>query len=462
MWFPIILISIYASSVLAIWPVPVSFTNGTSVLWIKNDVQVSYNGASVWWTPPFVDVFGTEKVLGEQLQNSTSYTSGNGSIFTSQSIIRNAYIEAMKAIIENSIIPWKLVPRNELSNFEPSCDAPKSFISEIAITQTGTDTANTFKPLAGDVDESYNLTVTEDGKVAISAVSSTGVLHGLQTFTQLFYQHSSGNGTYTNLAPVAIVDAPKFAHRGLNMDVSRNWYPVDDILRTIYALSINKFNRIHIHMTDAQSWPIEIPALPELAQKGAYQTGLSYSPQDIANIQAYAISVGVEVIIEFDMPGHTTAIGLAYPDLITAYNAQPWDTYCAEPPCGSLRLNDSAVDSFLDTLFADILPRVQPYSAYFHTGGDEVNVNAYLLDPTVKSNDTAVLTPLLQKFLDRNHDQIRAAGLTPIVWEEMITTWNLTLGNDVLVQTWLSDASVATVTAAGHKALAGNYEFWVC
>lgn len=184
-------------------------------------------------------------------------------------------------------------------------------------------------------------------------------------------------------------------------------------------------------MTDSQSWPLEIPALPELAQKGAYSPGLFYTAQDLQEIQSYAQQRGVEVIIEIDMPGHTTSIARAFPDLIAANDQKPWGTYCNEPPCGQLKLNSSDVDSFLETLFADLLPRVSPYSAYFHTGGDEVNVQAILLDPTVASNDSAVIKPFLQRFLDRNHDQVRAAGLAPVVWEEMITTWNLTLGDDV-------------------------------
>ena len=163
-----------------------------------------------------------------------------------------------------------------------------------------------------------------------------------------------------NLAPVIIVDAPKFAHRGLNLDVARNWFPVEDILRTIDALSWNKYNRLHIHMTDSQSWPIEIPSIPELAEKGAYEEQLTYSPADIQLIHTYAIERGIEIIIEFDMPGHTTSIGYAFPDLITAFDAKPWTTYCNEPPCGQLKLNSSAVGEFLEKLFADILPRVSP------------------------------------------------------------------------------------------------------
>lgn len=104
-------------------------------------------------------------------------------------------------------------------------------------------------------------------------------------------------------------------------------YPVDNILRTIDALSWNKFNRLHIHMSDSQSWPLEIPAIPELAKKGAYQTGLSYSPSEFETIQEYGTERGVQVYIEFDMPGHTTSIYHSHPELITAANAKPCKAY---------------------------------------------------------------------------------------------------------------------------------------
>jgi hexosaminidase len=456
MWFPIYLVFALCSEVRAVWPAPQSFTSGNSVFWIERDVGVTYNGESVWWNSFFdVSYSQTEQKV---LVSQSSQAPGHGA-FTSSSVVQSAVSRALQIIFTQSLVPWKLVARNELAKFEPLANGVRNFISCLSITQTGTDT--TFKPLAGEVDESYNLSISEQGIAEISAVSSYGVLHGLQTFVQLFYQHSTNRGLYTNMAPVSIIDGPKFQHRGLNMDVSRNWYPKADILRTIDALSWNKFNRLHLHMTDSQSWPMDIPALPLLAQKGAYQIGLSYSPADIQEIQTYAVQRGVEVIIEFDMPGHTTAIGLGYPELIAAFDAHPWRIYCAEPPCGTLQLNNSATAPFMETLFGDVLPRIAPYSSYFHTGGDEVNAQAYLLDPTVRSNDKTVIGHLIQKLVDRNHAQIRAAGLAPIVWEEMLLDWNLTLGEDVVVQTWLGDASVASVTAAGHKALAGNYNFWV-
>jgi hexosaminidase len=98
------------------------------------------------------------------------------------------------------------------------------------------------------------------------------------------------------------------------------------------------------------------------------------------------------------LPGHSTAVGFSYPELVTAFMAE-WHNYCSEPPRGALKLNPTAVYDFVSNLFNDLLPRVFPYSAYFHTGGDEIDNQDYLLDNTVNSSDTKVLTPLLQKLL---------------------------------------------------------------
>jgi len=374
--------------------------------------------------------------------------------------VEAAIHRAQDRIFTDQLTPWKFHLRN--SDFEPSPSAPKTYINSVTVQQNATDPVNVHKPLAGAVDESYTLSISIDGHVSITSVSSIGILYALETFTQLFYQRSGNAGVYTPYAPVAIVDTSKFPHRGLNLDVARNYYSPSDIMRTLDALSWNKFNRLHLHLTDAQSWPVDIPALPELSSKGAYMNGLSYSPQVLAGILQYGTDRGVEVIIEFDMPGHTSSIGLSHPELITAFNVEPdWSTYSAEPPSGQLKLNDSAVYAFLDKLWADFLPRVYPYSAYFHTGGDEVNANAYLLDEGVRSNVSSVLQPLLQRFLDHNHAKVRAAGLTPMVWEEQLLQWNLTLGSDVVVQTWQSDEAVAQTVGKGHAALAGNYKYWV-
>ena len=355
-------------------------------------------------------------------------------------------------------MPWKFHSRN--SDFEPEYTNQR-FISGIVLQQNARDPANILTAIDRSIDESYTLTITDSGEVNIIANTSIGISRGLVTFTQLFYAHSAG-GTYTSLAPVSIQDAPMFSHRGLNMDLSRNYFPVETIYQTIDALAYNKFNRFHLHITDGQSWPLVIPALPDLSAKGAYRPDLVYSPEDIQNIQWYGARQGVQVYLEIDMPGHTSSIAYSYPDLIASFNIQPdWNTNAAEPPSGTLKLNSSSVDAFIEVLFRDILPRVQPYTGFWHSGGDEVNLNAYLNDETVKSNDMAVLRPYVQRLMDRVHSLVRQAGLTPMVWEEMLLQWNLTLGDDVVVQTWQSDAALAQAVTMGHKALAGNYNYWV-
>ena len=224
-------------------------------------------------------------------------------------------------------------------------------------------------PKAGEVNESYVLTIPSESEIAtITAESSYGVLWALQSFNQLFYTHTNRQ-MYTTHAPVYIIDEPKFKHRGLNMDLSRHFYPKEVILRIIDTLSWQKFNRFHMHITDSQSWyaslstsadcrPLEVPSLPELATYGAYGDGLWYTAADLSEMLDYASARGIQAYIEIDMPGHTNSIAYSHPDLIAASNIQPdWPTYANQPPSGQLKLNNSDVKDFMAAILADVLPR---------------------------------------------------------------------------------------------------------
>ncbi|KAL9595300.1 MAG: hypothetical protein Q9219_006522 [cf. Caloplaca sp. 3 TL-2023] len=464
----IFLFFLYASIGSALWPLPSSYEHGVNVVWVANDTTFSYAIANQVALHSYISSHQaiTDFCINDQTtfypwnsSNATNNSISSLSTATSYAIVQAAIQRAKNQLFNDKFVPWKFHPRN--SNFEPSSNASRTYIKSVTIQQNQSDSAAILKPLAGQVNERYTLFISTSGAVQITAVSTIGVLRALETFTQLFYHQSTGGAVYTPYAPVSIIDAPKFAHRGFSMDVARAYYPPSFITHTIDTLASNKFNRLHLHVTDSQSWPLDIPALPDLSRKGAYRRGLSYSPRQLAQIQEYGMYRGVEVYLEIDTPGHTASIARAFPELITAYNIQPnWSTYALEPPSGSLKLNSSAVYAFLHTLWEDLLPRVAPYSAYFHTGGDEVNRNSYKLDETVRSNQTAILQPLMQQFVDYNHGYLRAAGLTPVVWEEMLLEWNVTLGSDVLVQAWLSDESVAKAVAKGHKVIAGNYNYW--
>lgn len=378
----------------------------------------------------------------------------------SQDIVDTAVRQTLMTLFEQNIVPWRFHPRN--SNFEPSVtENDRRFIHHISLKQISADDRNVLWPAEGDVDESYTLRVDDDGQVLIESRSAVGISHALTTFTQLFYAHTTG-AVYTDRSPVSIADMPRFKHRGLNLDVARSFLPVEHVLRTIDALAFTKMNRLHLHMTDAQSWPLEVPAMPQLAAKGAYHPTMVYTPRDLRYLQRYGALRGIEVYLEIDMPGHTSSIWHAYPDLIAAFNRQPdWSRYAVEPPSGTLKLNSSAAYRFLEVLWDDVLHRVSPYSSLFHTGGDEVNRNAFLLDDTVGSNDPSVLRPLLQRFVDFNHERIRAAGMTPVVWEDVLLTSNLSLGQDVIVQSWRDHGGVPAIAQAGHRVIAGPSSFWV-
>lgn len=374
--------------------------------------------------------------------------------------MKTAIERTYDTLFHKSFVPWQFHARH--TNFEPTFGPDSVSISQVLLSQQKADPEDILRPDVGSVDESYTLDVGTDGSVTVTANSSIGLAHGLTTFTQLFYLSSANKGSiYTTLAPVSISDSPVYAWRGLNVDTSRTYKPMKQLFQTIDALAYTKMNRLHWHITDAQAWPLEVPALPELSKQGSYTSDQVYTVADVAAIQKYGALRGVSVAMEIDNPGHTSSIAYSHPDLIAAFNVQPnWDTYAAEPPSGTLKLNSPAVSKFLETLLGDLLPRLKPWTAYFHLGGDEVNKNAYTLDDTVKSADPAVLQPLMQKYMDRNMNQVTSAGLVPLVWEEMLLDWNLTLPSNTIIQTWISPDSVAAVTAKGYRALVGQYEFW--
>ncbi|KAJ4297104.1 Glucosamine-6-phosphate isomerase (Glucosamine-6-phosphate deaminase) (GNPDA) (GlcN6P deaminase) [Collariella sp. IMI 366227] len=421
--------------VAAIWPAPTNYTKGESVLYLHQNIVVTYNGAAIPYT------YG--------------YTPQD---LKSKEVVQGGVSRTLAGIFGSKFVPWKLHKPN--SQFEPDLGKGQKWIKNLEIVQTSEDSPATFKPIDGEVDESYSLTLSAEGAAKLTAVSSIGVLRGLESFAQLFFQHSSGTFWYTPFAPVAIQDSPKFQHRGLMMDTARHWFPVADILRTIDALAWNKFNRLHVHVTDSQSWPLEIPSMPELTKTGAYHPSQVYSPADIAHIQRYGAQRGVEVYFEIDMPGHIGVLALSHPEIIVAYNEQPYHWWCAQPPCGAFKMSSPEVDKFLEKLFDDLLPRLAPYSAYFHTGGDELNKNDSMLDDGIRSNKSEVLQPLLQKFIDVQHKRIRDNKLTPVVWEEIPLEWNVTVGKDVLVQSWLGGDAIKKLTGMGHKVIDSNYNYW--
>ena len=455
-------VALAISPATAIWPIPKSISTGNTTLVIDQTVSVTYNGEPVRippeYTMPREHLAETSFFDHQQITYAVGYTPPPGPSFKSKDIVQGGVERAFSAIFQTGLVPWMLRERG--GDYEPDTHHAKR-VSKLKITQTKKDTPETFRPVAGSVDESYTLTLSAKGEAAINAASSTGVLRGLETFTQLFYQHSSGQSWYTTMAPVKIEDEPKYPHRGIMMDVSRHWFEIKDIKRTIDALAMNKMNVLHFHVTDTQSWPLEVPSLPKLTEKGAYAKGLTYSVDDITGLYEYAIHRGVQIIMEIDMPGHM-GIEEAYPGLTVAFDEQPYQWYCSQPPCGSFKLNDTKVEDFVDTLLDDVLSRIAPYTAYFHTGGDEYKANNSLLDPALETNDMSILQPMLQRFLSHAHNKIVDHGLVPFVWEEMVLEWNATVPEGTVIQSWLGEGAMGELAEAGYKVIDSSNAVYVC
>ena len=354
-------------------------------------------------------------------------------------------------------MPYKFHPRN--TDFEPDLLDPKIYIWEIVVEIR--PRSDEYIQAQGSLDESYELIVTKDGNATIKTSTYQGGLHGLNTLAQLFYAHSQSEGeVYTSYAPLHIKDSPRFQHRGLNLDISRNRISPKDVMRTLDAMSFNKLNRLHLHATDSQSWPIEIPALPDLARKGAYHKSQIWSVKQLKKVQTHGQERGIEVYLEIDIPGHTASIFHAFPELVTAYNELPWPPFAAEPPSGQLKLSSPDVPPFMEKLFDDLLPRTAPFSSLFHIGADELNTKSYELEPGIQSSSKDVIRPFLQSFFDNVFSHLARHGLTPVAWEEILLDWDLDLPNSTIIQIWRPNASLASVVEKGHKALFGSCTHW--
>ncbi|KAI8067174.1 glycoside hydrolase superfamily [Gongronella butleri] len=341
------------------------------------------------------------------------------------------------------------------------------------------------KPLGVDVDESYTLSVPLASRAHLKAATVWGALRGLETFSQLV-QHDATkddddsdfnddddkntlDGLVIANAPVTIRDKPRYTHRGIMIDTARNYLPVKDILRTLDAMAYSKMNVLHWHLTDSQSFPLALKNTPELAEKGAYVfqgKRLQYKKKDVNKILSYALERGIRVIPELDMPSHTAAWAPAFPDIVTCaglYYLEPsnsWDTRLASEP-GAGQLNPVKEKTY--ELVSQVLEEVTSMfpDDYYHGGADEPAGHCWDKDKEVvdymkKHNKTH--DDLLGDFLHREFKMLDKAGKTPIIWEDAVTSSNIQLPKNTVLQVWTKPLKAGI--DAGHRVIASNANFW--
>eukprot|EP01132_Coremiostelium_polycephalum_P012061 gene12061-14749_t len=293
------------------------------------------------------------------------------------------------------------------------------------------------------VDESYSLT-TDQSQCVIQASTIYGAMRGLETFKQLV-TYSDSTGTYS-LPSVSITDSPRFPWRGFMIDTARHYQPKSMILHIIDALGYNKFNVLHWHIVDAQSFPVQSVTYP-LLTKAAFNPSAIYTHADIQEIVAYAKTYGIRVIPEFDIPGHSYSWGVGYPQLVA--NCPNYQANINNIP-----LNPAlpSTYTFLTNLFTE-MSTLFP-DAYFHTGGDEVVLNCWNQDPTISEwmSKMGYNTVGAEQYFENQLDGImREINRTKIIWNDPFDN-GVQIAPETLIHVWYG-SDLQSVVDAGFTAI---------
>lgn len=326
--------------------------------------------------------------------------------------------------------------------------------------------------------ESYELYISERQPAQIDAVIIApeffGARHALETLNQLI-TYDDATDSLVIMRNANITDSPAFPFRSLSLDTSRNYFSVESIKRTIDGMAASKLNTFHWHITDTHSFPFQSETYPKLSQYGAYTPNQIYTPEDIKSVVEYARSRGVRVIPELDAPAHVgEGWQWAGPNVTVCVNAQPWNEYCVEPPCGQLNPTNDNVYEILGGIYRDMLALFEP--DIFHMGGDEVSFECWRSSPEIVNwmteqgmgqNDSDYLQ-LWDMFQERAYVKVVEANLDkeiPVVlWTSHLTeqgSVNKYLDTDkYIIQIWSnsSDQDIAELVNKGFRVIFSNYD----
>jgi len=292
-----------------------------------------------------------------------------------------------------------------------------------------------------DEDESYQLHV-DSSQITLSAVTDVGAMHGMETLLQLV---SLENGACT-LPAVTVDDAPRFRWRGLMIDVSRHFEPVDVIERTLDGMAVAKLNVFHWHLSDDQGFRAESKKFPKLTEIGS--GGDFYTQDQMREVVAYARARGIRVVPEFDIPGHTSSWILAYPEYGSGEDIKALPTVFGIPKA-ELDASSETTYKFLDAFIGE-MAAIFP-DAYFHIGGDETKGEGWLENPRIVA--------FMQKKGFKNPEALQAyfnQRLLPILtkhgkkmigWDEIL---NPALPKDIMIQSWRGEASLSAGATQGY------------
>jgi hexosaminidase len=293
-------------------------------------------------------------------------------------------------------------------------------------------------------DESYSLSVGPTG-AKLDAATPLGAMHGLETFLQLVEITPEGFA----LPAITIQDKPRFAWRGLMIDVSRHFIPLNVLRRNLDGMAAAKLNVLHWHLSDNQGFRVESKKFPKL--QGLGSDGLYYTQEEVRELIDYARDRGIRVVPEFDMPGHTTAWFVGYPDLASGpgpYQIERrWGIF--DP---AMNPTEEKTYKFLDEFIGE-MTKLFP-DQYFHIGGDEVNGKQWKANPKIQEFMSAhgiKNHQELQAWFNKRVQQLVAKrGKVMMGWDEIL---NPDLPKNIVIQSWRGQKSLADAAKLGYSGL---------
>ncbi len=316
--------------------------------------------------------------------------------------------------------------------------------------------------------DGYRLSVTS-GKIWISSSGAEGIFYGLQSLKQMILASPFSEHGETRIPCLEITDYPRFAWRGMHLDVSRHFFPVDSIKRYVDFLALYKLNRFHWHLTDDQGWRIEIRKYPKLTSTGAWRKprgslennspgdvtmdslyGGYYTQDEIREVVRYASERFVTVVPEIEMPGHTQAVIASYPELgVTGTSPGVKIRWGISP---FIYAPSEKTFHFLEDVLDEVMELFP--SEYIHIGGDEAIKDQWREDESIQIQIRKLglkdEDELQSWFIGRIGEYLSEHGRKMIGWDEILEGG---IPAGATVMSWRGEEGGIRAARSGHDAV---------
>lgn len=294
-------------------------------------------------------------------------------------------------------------------------------------------------------DESYKL-IVDQKKAELTAANPLGILRGVETLLQLLQPGKDG----WILPAVQVDDHPRFPWRGLMIDVSRHFMPVEAIKRNLDGMAAVKLNTLHLHLSDDEGFRVESRHYPRLQERAS--DGLFYTQSQVREIVAYARERGIRVVPEFDVPAHALSWIIAYPELSSSPIPSRLARDMTDHERPVLDPTQESTYKLLDKVLGEMAALFP--DQYFHIGGDEVDsrywesnskIQAWMHAHNIKDSEAmqAYFNKRIQKILAKHGKRMEG-------WDEILSP---ELPKDTLVQSWRGPETLAKAAQMGYQTI---------